>query len=196
VFRMEAILCWVAVDNNIPRSVVGSRVNRDGNTVVLQRVGTSFLDAPPDYWERARVELQVQDLSEREGYNLMLHVVVYGKDRRFWQGLFGSKVADISVRVLGTAEELADVLNPETQQIGLQRQHLQERGLQNEARGGVPPTRQDDTNRAATVNNDGNNNSIALRMFWDFVVPALCFIIFAWLAQDGDTNSVHSRRGY
>ena len=39
-------------------------------------------------------------------------VIVYGKDTQFWQGNFGSKVAEISVWILGTAEFLTSLVRP------------------------------------------------------------------------------------
>ena len=39
-------------------------------------------------------------------------MIVYGKDTQFCQGNFGSKVAEISVRILGTAEFLNSIVLP------------------------------------------------------------------------------------
>ena len=37
-------------------------------------------------------------------------MIVCGKDERFWQGNFGSKLCRASIRVLGTQEEMRDIL--------------------------------------------------------------------------------------
>ena len=68
---------------------------------------TRQLEAPPDFWERASLVLEPTPDTHQ------VLIVVHGKDTHFWQGNFGSKVADCSVRVLGTPEELTRVLrNP------------------------------------------------------------------------------------
>ena len=88
VFRLEAVL----MDRNHHR---------------LRQLATSTLEAPPDYW--ARANLLFENVSLQEGA-YFLTVVVIGKDSRFWQGNFGSKVADIQVRVLGNEQELSRIL--------------------------------------------------------------------------------------
>mmetsp|Transcript_32231 Transcript_32231/g.63810 ORF Transcript_32231/g.63810 Transcript_32231/m.63810 type:complete len:580 (+) Transcript_32231:2-1741(+) len=72
----------------------------------LRRAGSSLLEAPVDSWERATVVFEPEP-----GLHTIV-VVVYGKDRRFWQGTFGSKVANCSVRVLGEEGVLRDMLLP------------------------------------------------------------------------------------
>ena len=72
----------------------------------IGRKVTDDLDAPQDAWERTSVIVEP---------TLGLHsvvMIVYGKDRPFWQGRYGSKVADCCVRVLCSEEELANVLVP------------------------------------------------------------------------------------
>jgi hypothetical protein len=64
------------------------------------------LDAPADFWERTSLRLEPTPGAHE------VVLVVYGKDRRFWQGPFGSKVADCSVRVLCSEEELDVLLLP------------------------------------------------------------------------------------
>lgn len=68
------------------------------------RTQTAELNAPADYWERT--SLIVEPI--RGAHEIVM--VVCGKDRRFWQGTFGSKVAECSVRVLCPEEELEGVL--------------------------------------------------------------------------------------
>lgn len=81
VFRMEAIL-----------------LDSSGRRPLLRK-GTPELDAPPDGWERVRLELSPTPNAA------FAAIVVYGKDSRFWQGDFGSKVADCSVRVVADSRE-------------------------------------------------------------------------------------------
>lgn len=53
-----------------------------------------------DAWERVSFVLDAP-IGAR-----MVEVYVAGKDERFWRGLFGAKMCEVSVRVLGSAEEL------------------------------------------------------------------------------------------
>jgi len=82
-----------------------------------QRVAKSSgtLEAPPGvYWERTSLEFTL-DTSGRQWKHPMVTVIVMGKDKRFWQGNFGSKVADITLRVVGgTPEELRAVVKDPT----------------------------------------------------------------------------------
>ena len=87
VFRMEAVLLDV--------------YNRE-----IGRKGTDVLDAPQDAWERTSVVVE-----PTAGLHSVV-MIVYGKDRPFWQGRYGSKVADCCVRVLCSEEELPHVLAP------------------------------------------------------------------------------------
>ena len=88
VFRMEAILL-------------------DSDQRRLHQLATSTLEAPPDYWARTSLTFDAVSLSDGSHF---LSVIVIGQDSRFWQGNFGSKVADIQVRVLGSEEEISRVL--------------------------------------------------------------------------------------
>ena len=87
VFRMEVVLL-------------------DGRNREIGRKGTDDLDAPQDAWERTSVIVE-----PTAGLDSVV-MIVYGKDRPFWQGRYGSKVADCCVRVLCSEEELANVLVP------------------------------------------------------------------------------------
>lgn len=84
VFRLEAVL----LDAGGRRS--------------LQAAVTPALSAPSDSWERASLVLEASPGAHA------LVVVVHGKDERFWRGSFGSKVTDISVRILG--ENLDEIM--------------------------------------------------------------------------------------
>jgi hypothetical protein len=85
VFRMEAIVLN-SVSAQIHRANIGP------------------LDAPSDFWERASLIVE----SIPNAHEIIM--VVYGKDSRFWQGDFGCKVAECSVRVLCSEDEWETVL--------------------------------------------------------------------------------------
>lgn len=68
---------------------------------------TGALEAPPGgYWERASLELEVDTTWKRP----LMIVLVGGRDGRGWAGNYGSKVADITVRVVGLAPEEMEAL--------------------------------------------------------------------------------------
>eukprot|EP00581_Thalassiosira_minuscula_P007646 CAMPEP_0183706224 /NCGR_PEP_ID=MMETSP0737-20130205/3118_1 /TAXON_ID=385413 /ORGANISM="Thalassiosira miniscula, Strain CCMP1093" /LENGTH=492 /DNA_ID=CAMNT_0025933583 /DNA_START=39 /DNA_END=1514 /DNA_ORIENTATION=- len=109
VFRMEAIVT-------------------DSQRRVIRREQTSQLDAPADFWEKITLTFDPVDGAHE------VTMVVYGKDSRFWQGNFGSKVCHCSVRVLGTEEELRNNLLPDQNNVQDQRRQrlndvLRERAL-------------------------------------------------------------------
>jgi len=76
----------------------------DAQRQELARLQTATLESPVDAWERACLILE----PTRGVHEIIM--VVYGKDSRFWAGRFGSKVAECSVRVLCSEEELPHVL--------------------------------------------------------------------------------------
>mmetsp|Transcript_22640 Transcript_22640/g.34027 ORF Transcript_22640/g.34027 Transcript_22640/m.34027 type:complete len:386 (+) Transcript_22640:285-1442(+) len=78
----------------------------DDERRVVHRVETSALSAPADYWERSCLIIE----PTRGAYEVV--IMVFGKDERFWQGNFGSKVAGCSVRILCPEHELENVLRP------------------------------------------------------------------------------------
>lgn len=73
---------------------------------VIHRTRAGPLEAPVDFWETTR--LRVGPIAEAHS----LIMVIGGKDTRFWQGDFGSKASDCSVRILGSPEELDDMMLP------------------------------------------------------------------------------------
>jgi hypothetical protein len=77
----------------------------------IHRVCTVERQAPVDNWE------QVSHVIEpvRGAHEVLM--VVHGKDSRNWEGHFGAKVAECSVRVLCRQEELENVLRPGTSTI-------------------------------------------------------------------------------
>ena len=88
VFKMEAIV-----------------TNSQGR--VIHRTSTSQLVAPADFWEKTTLTIDPVDGAHE------VTMIVCGKDARFWRGNYGSKVCHCSVRVLGTTEELENILLPE-----------------------------------------------------------------------------------
>lgn len=130
----------------------------------LQRFSTQRLEAPPDYWERASLKVDLPHGRQSAKY---LSFIIIGKDARFWQGNFGSKVACCSVRVLGDPLHLARVLRdgrPQQAQyrnIHAPRQQQHQRDLDNQnaqQRGGLD--------------------------FFNAFLPIICLVIFAWLVHD------------
>lgn len=77
-------------------------VDRRGRLLVRQR--TDHLEVPADFWERTSLTVEPTP----QAHELLF--VVHGKDLRFWEGNFGSKVTDCQVRVLGNREELERVM--------------------------------------------------------------------------------------
>mmetsp|Transcript_2940 Transcript_2940/g.4423 ORF Transcript_2940/g.4423 Transcript_2940/m.4423 type:complete len:511 (+) Transcript_2940:79-1611(+) len=78
----------------------------------IQRAQTGPMNAPVDFWETARLVV-----GPIPGAHEVI-MVIRGKDERFWQGDFGSKAANCSVRILGSQEELDTILlsSPANQQ--------------------------------------------------------------------------------
>lgn len=85
VFRLEAII-----------------VNAEHTQ--LARVSTPELQAPADFWERSSLILEPTNGAHE------VIILVYGKDSNFWEGNYGSKVTECSVRILGSEEELSQIL--------------------------------------------------------------------------------------
>ena len=78
----------------------------DSRRRLLRRAGTSPQTAPADFWERASLVIDPIDGAHE------VIMIVHGKDSRFWHGNYGSKVCHCSVRVLGSEEELQNILWP------------------------------------------------------------------------------------
>ena len=70
----------------------------------LARVSTPELQAPADFWERSSLILEPTNGAHE------VIILVYGKDSNFWEGNYGSKVTECSVRILGSEEELSQIL--------------------------------------------------------------------------------------
>jgi hypothetical protein len=116
VFALEAIL-WddESATHQRERNNNSRQHQRRRRTSPPQRLSSGTLEAPPGvYWERTSLEFVLDTISVGTEWNRpMVTVRVFGKDRRFWQGNFGSKVANITVRVVGgTGEEIDALVNP------------------------------------------------------------------------------------
>jgi hypothetical protein len=177
VFGMDAMLVWDPVeDTNNTRMARGRNYQQQRRR--LDHKTTNTLEAPPDYWERSSLELVYdhQLLPTTTSGNLILMVFIKGKDQRFWQGIFGSRVTNISARILGTPEELDTIMIPNARQ---QQQQLNfDRRIQNDVR------RQNHANQhQVDMDARRNNDNVTMRMVWDFVIPILCFLMFAWLTK-------------
>jgi len=136
-----------------------------------QRKFTGALDAPPGvYWERASHEFEL-DTTGNTWRRPMISVVVMGKDKRFWAGNFGSKVADITVRVVGlNAEEMEALVKPRN---GMQRAVENGQTNANNANNANNASNRDrnnqnnnENNRNRIDNNNGNNNNNNKPSLW------------------------------
>eukprot|EP00980_Cylindrotheca_fusiformis_P003973 scaffold874_cov126-Cylindrotheca_fusiformis.AAC.6 len=132
----------------------------------IQRLSTAVLDAPPDYWGKATLTFQPVSLRHPEEAKYV-QIIVVGQDRRFWQGNFGSKVADCSVRILWNSP-------------GGERST--QRGRQPAGEAIAPPV----TAQAQPPNNIERQEDIIQRQGWflrELVVPVAIFLFLTWLAQ-------------
>ena len=113
----------------------------------VHSMATPMLDAPQDYWERATLILEPSPGAHS------LVMIVTGKDSRFWQGTFGSKVTDCSVRVLGSPEELQQIMREGVApQAGVRQVGLNPQG---------------DQRRRLLLNH--------------LILPIICLLLFTWL---------------
>lgn len=85
VFRMEVVLS-------------------DSRHRPVLRQQTAEILAPPDGWELVKIDVP----PTRNAAHVAM--IICGKDARFWQGMYGSKVALCRVRVLGMEQELNQVM--------------------------------------------------------------------------------------
>jgi len=105
VFALQAILS----DGN----PAAQRRRNTNNNNHQRRMSSGTLEAPPGvYWERTSLEFVV-DTTQMEWNRPMVTVAVFGKDMRCWRGNYGSKVADVTIRVVGgTLEEIDALVKP------------------------------------------------------------------------------------
>ena len=138
-----------------------------------------MLNTSPDAWELATLSLENLAWNRNPRY---LSVVVLGKDSRFWQGLYGSKVAQISLRVLGSPDQVSYWMK-ETDSVPERRGTLARRFLrQNHPDGGGE---ENATNRRGVAVNEAIDRDarpgLYGKLLWDGFVPLACFFVLAWL---------------
>jgi len=122
-----------------------------------------MLDAPPDHW--AKAELVLENLSlEQVNY---VAIVITGKDQRFWQGNFGSKVADCSIRILWD-ENNTNVTEDRNQSEGLAS------GIQQQE----DPSTHRQTHELRPQQEQKRN-----WLLFDLLLPILCVAVLTWLAK-------------
>jgi len=155
----------------------------DRNRRTLERLQTSVLDAPPDHWGKAKLILEHLRLEQASH----VAIVITGKDRPFWNGNFGSKVADCSVRILwdrdrGNREEYdndngdGDVPGPNNENEALvQNREPAPNGGHNALR----LNRRVHQVHVGPAHQEGRRNWLLL----DLILPVVCFVLFAWLAK-------------
>ena len=123
-----------------------------------QRKRSGTLEAPPGvYWERASLEFEL-DTTGNVWKRPMVTVAVLGKDQRFWQGNFGSKVADITLRVVGsTAEEMESLVKPLGEETSAGQNNNSSSNNSN-VRGEETSTQRNNNNNDDDENKDENNS--------------------------------------
>jgi hypothetical protein len=161
IFRLQATILEDASQSTTTTTTTTTQSQhqrpRQRQRSVLTEQSTAVLEAPPDYWERVELELPPVPASRAR------HVIVsvWGQDKRFWQGYYGSKVCDIQLRLLGTNAELQKWFVREGQD-GRQ---------QDTVDGGPPPP---PAPRPSWV---------VLSLLRDGVLPVLALLLLAWLLQ-------------
>ena len=139
---------------------------------VLKEWATPVLNAPPDAWEQATLLLENIPWNQNPRF---LSVVVLGKDSRFWQGLYGSKVAEISLRILGSPDQLSYWMKNSTATL-VERSEQRARGVLGPIRGGI--ARGDQWGSSVPVDARPRPNRTLL---WEGILPIACFLFLAWL---------------
>ena len=116
VVRVEVLTCYIGrhdCPSFFSLLAILSDTPDPGSTVV-ERLSTGILQASRGvYWERASLVFELGTLEEilrQYSHGSVVTVAVIGKNENFWDGPYGSKVADITVRVLGRTPEEIDAL--------------------------------------------------------------------------------------
>ena len=171
VFMLQAVLSDGTMHTNSSSSSGSGQEGRHDRLRTTDRLTSGILEAPPgNYWERTSLTFRVslRELKTTFRGRPIITVIVYGKDTRFWQGNFGSKVADLSVRVLGNSTFLETVVVP--------------------AAVAVPAPSISARDGAMVANNATaavvGHTTIYKRLVWDFLVPVAIFTVLAWLARE------------
>jgi len=134
----------------------------DAEQRVINQKSTPTVEPPPDYWERAEL------LFSTPSHARYLSVIVLGQDGKFWRGTYGSKVTEISVRLLGVPEEIQPFLIASTNTTN-NNTLANQQPLQVRPRGDGPSDQRRGTRMAVIVEN---------------LLPIVGLLILAWLLQD------------
>jgi hypothetical protein len=187
VFRLEAVV-----------------LNRQGRPV--HRLMTDILPTPQDDWDRASLILEPQQQQQQPAHdnhnNNSAHsllMIVHGKDTRFWQGMFGAKVADCSVRILGSSQLLQEqmMLEDGVDEVPVanhvprqgmafplfQRRRQQEQQQQQQLGNGGRPIQRRPLDRGIQLGRRPvqRNPEAWNHLFQQTVLPIVVFFLFLWL---------------
>lgn len=172
----------------------------DRNQRPLQRLQTAALEAPPDHWGKAELVLEHLSL-ERIKY---VAIVITGKDQRFWNGNYGSKASDCSVRILWENQNHTNnnatrdrniqnealtrnrtVANVAASSRSIQQQRQQQRDYRRPLRRNRRIQQPPENPRDRTNNDEVRPRQQEQPRNWilfDLILPVLCFAALAWLA--------------
>eukprot|EP00535_Pseudo-nitzschia_heimii_P001249 CAMPEP_0197178710 /NCGR_PEP_ID=MMETSP1423-20130617/3915_1 /TAXON_ID=476441 /ORGANISM="Pseudo-nitzschia heimii, Strain UNC1101" /LENGTH=564 /DNA_ID=CAMNT_0042628513 /DNA_START=251 /DNA_END=1942 /DNA_ORIENTATION=- len=117
VFALKAFLS----DGELDLFARRRRRSRNNNNIPpFQQLSSEILEAPPGvYWERTSLEFEFSSNDSITWNRPMVTVIVIGKDSRFWRGNFGSKVADITLRLIGgTSEQISSLVKTPEEVLG------------------------------------------------------------------------------
>mmetsp|Transcript_28433 Transcript_28433/g.30609 ORF Transcript_28433/g.30609 Transcript_28433/m.30609 type:complete len:246 (+) Transcript_28433:80-817(+) len=183
VIMLQAVVSDHTTTETTATARTGNRQFRHGEGAT-----TGILEAPPgNYWERTpplvfRVSLHELQASYRTGHRPSVTVIVYGKDTQFWQGNFGSKVAEISVRILGNAEFLTSIVRPVDVDVPSSTLPSSDN---NGGGGGTVRAAAGPTLAGPTATTNAAMTTRTHKMIvWDFLVPVVGFLILAWFAHE------------
>eukprot|EP00536_Pseudo-nitzschia_multiseries_P016997 jgi/Psemu1/70048/estExt_Genemark1.C_13300003 len=120
-FQMDVILTDGMPHINVDQRWWDAEIEVHG-VVEVKRKSTGTKELDFDSWVRVSLDFNIGTLEDiaREYRNFpTLTLIIRGKDKKFWAGNYGSKVADICVRVLGDTPNEIDalVLSPEEQRV-------------------------------------------------------------------------------
>ena len=142
------------------------------NHAPVRQVSTQTLPAPPDYWERARLVLEQVRISQTP----YVSVIVMGKDTRFWQGRYGAKVADVSVRSLGTPERLEPwLVRTHDEAVG------EEQANEQEAHGPPPAMVQEEAGPHHPAPQRPMPPNGINKLLCEGLLPIIVFVLLWWL---------------
>lgn len=146
---------------------------------VLKQWATPVLNTSPDAWEQATLSLEDFPWNRNPRY---LAVVVLGKDSRFWQGLYGSKVAQISLRLLGSPDQVSYWMKDTNSVPIVQRQGQPVRRFlrQNHPEDGAEENATNRRGMAAARIHDLRPGHYG-KLLWEGIVPIVCFFVLVWL---------------